>query len=260
MIDHFLRLARSQPFSGLLLFALFCSNSPATPLADVQTAATTWANLRSELTRLENDWTTEKEVLTASIAGLSQRAELMALEQETLLASTAKDRREIAELRTDNEARTQALSSANDRLVAVTAQLIALRPALPPRLSTALDLPYRSLAAAEIATGERAQHVMAILNRCNQFNQAFVFAEEIIPTQPGAEPQLLEVIYLGLAQACAIDRAANEAYVGRPVDGKWTWTPQTGLAGEVSNLIAIYQDRTEPVFVAVPMQVTGGAK
>jgi len=258
MIATFLRLNRPKPLCGLWLLLLFNLPAGATPLDDVQTAATTWANLRSELTRLESDWAGEKKVLSASVAGLSQRAEQMALSHEALEAETAKDRREIDELRQQNKASTADLEQANNRMAAVAQRLLSTRAALPPRLSAALDLPFKSLASPDLAAGERAQHVMTILNRCNQFNQAFVLAEEIIPTSPGAEPQLLEIIYLGLAQACAIDRAADQAYVGRPTNGQWTWTPQPNLAAEIANMIAIYQDRAEPTFVTVPMQVTGG--
>jgi hypothetical protein len=260
MIETFLRFIRSKPFAGMLLLSAIPPCFGTTPLQDLQTTATTWANLRSELNRLETYWTTEKKVLTASLSGLSQRAEQLALQQEILVASTAKDRREIDELRTENNRRTETLAQVDTRMVIVTQKLLALRPSLPPRLSIALELPYRSLNTPNLAAGERAQHVMTILNRCHQFNQAFVFAEEIIPTQPGADPQLLEIIYLGLAQACAIDRAADQAYVGRPVDGNWTWTQTPDLAGEITRLIAIYQDRTEPTFISVPLQVTGGAK
>lgn len=258
MLAHLLRLFRSKPLVGSLTSLTLLSSVGATPLDDVQTAATTWANLRSELARLENDWTAEKKVLTASVTGLTQRVEQMNLSYEALEAETSKDRRELDEMREENETTSAGLIEANNRMATIAQRLIAIRPALPPRLLTALDLPFKSLASPDIAAGERAQHVMTVLNRCNQFNQAFVLAEEIIPTSPGAEPQLLETIYLGLAQGCAIDRAANKAYIGRPINGTWTWTHDPDLASEVANMIAIYQDRAEPTFVTMPVQVTGG--
>ena len=260
MIAPFLRPIRRKLSFGLLTLIPLQFVLGDTPLQELQSSAKTWADLRSEMTRLESDWDSEKNVLTASISGLTQKAEQMALAQEALEAETAKDRREINELRDQNDAVAESLKQANTRMRGVAQKLLALRPALPPRLATALELPYKSLNSPELADGERAQHVMTILNRCNQFNQAFVLAEEIIPTSPGAEPQLLEIIYLGLAQACAIDRAANKAYVGRPVDGQWTWTAEPDLAAEIANMIAIYQDRAEPTFITVPMQVTGGVR
>ena len=256
MFVHLLRLARSKPSVGLLTSLTLFSSLSATPLKDVQTAATTWANLRSELVRLETEWAGEKKVISASVTGLTQRAEQMDLAFEALESETSRERRELDELRQENETTTAGLAEANTRMAAVASRLLALRSALPPRLSTALELPFKSLASPDIAAGERAQHVMTVLNRCNQFNQAFVLAEEIIPTSPGAEPQLLETIYLGLAQGCGIDRAANKAYIGRPVNGTWTWTHEPDLAA----VIAIYQDRAEPTFVTMPVQVTGGEK
>lgn len=254
------RVTRGGPAWCFLTLATLSTAIASTPLSDVQTAAAEWARLRAETTRLEKEWTSEKEVLRASTQGLEVRAGQLQAERDTLLADSAKARAEIAAKTAENTHTAERITEADQRIRQLATKLLALRPALPPRLSSALDLPYRSLAGTDVPPAERMKTAMAILNRCNQFNQTFVLSEEILPVTPGGEPRLLEIIYWGLAQACALDRAGGEAFVGRPVNGQWTWQPQPGLADEAARLIAIHQDKAAPDFVALPVQTKGGAQ
>ncbi len=254
------RLLRGGLVMSSLLASVVGSSFADTPLNDVQTAASTWARLRAETSRLEKDWAAEKAVLDASISGLNLQAEQLAAERDVLTARTASAREEIATKTAANLATAADIEAAGARIGKLAAQLVALRPALPPRLSAALELPYRSVAAPDLAVAERFRHAMTILNRCNQFNQSFVLAEEILPVAPGTEPRLLEIVYWGLAQAAALDRAHDQAFVGRPVDGVWTWQEQDGLAGDVAELLDVYQDKAPPAFVTLPAQITGGQR
>lgn len=249
-----------QLWVGLLASAFTTFALADTPLNDVQKAATAWAQLRAETSRLEKTWDSEREMLAASLSGLGAQADQLAAERETVDAQTATAREEIASLTATNQATAQRIAAAGDRIHTLSQQLIALRPALPPRLSAALELPYRTIADPNLAPAERMRHTMAILNRCNQFNQTFVLSEEILPVTPGGEPRLLEVIYWGLAQGCALDRSAGEAFLGRAVNGTWTWEAQPKLTRAVTQLIDIHQDKVAPAFVTVPAQVIGGAQ
>lgn len=230
----------------------------ATSLDDVQNAATEWARLRAETTRLETDWTTERNLLGATVNNLTVEADQLERAQAAAQAENRTQRETLAQLTADNTARAEAIAAATVRLEALTDTLRTLRPALPPRLSAALDLPYRSLDADYLRPADRLRHTLTILNRCQEFDQAFVLAEETLPLASGEEPRLLEVLYLGLAQACALDRATNEAYLGRPINGSWQWVHVPGLAPDAARLIAVRRDETPPEFVTLPLQITGG--
>jgi hypothetical protein len=251
---------RPGPSLALYLALSLPILAPATPLSEVQAAAAKWADLRSETTRLETDWITEQSLLEASIANLNNQAEELELQRDTLLARTAKDRQEIADLTAANQKRADQLNTATARITELAAQLKALRPALPPRLSDALELPFRSIAAEDLSPADRMRHTMAILNRCQQFDRTFVVAEEILATAPDEAPRLLEVVYFGLAQACALDRSAGEAFMGRPIDGVWQWENVPGLADAAERLLAVRLDEIPPEFVNLPIQITGGAQ
>ncbi|MCF3650668.1 DUF3450 family protein [Synoicihabitans lomoniglobus] len=258
MPASFPRLPRGVFVHCALVAALASSSLADTPLNDVQAAASEWARLRSETSRLETEWVAEREVLAASISGLSVQANQLEIERDTLLAQSKTARDEIAQMTADNVALAARIDRAGVNVDALARRLLALRPALPPRLSAALDLPFRSLAGEGLAAAERMRHTMTILNRCNQFNQTFVLSEEILTVTPGSEPRLLEVLYWGLAQACALDRSGGETFMGRPVNGAWTWEPAPDFAGQAARLIDIHQDTIEPAFVMLPAQIMGG--
>ncbi|MBT5902414.1 MAG: DUF3450 family protein [Opitutaceae bacterium] len=238
----------------------FCFAAFANPLTDLQKSAAKWSQIRSETSRLESDWVAERSVLKASISGLNIEADQLELEQRALASEAQKHTEEINALTARNQANDAAIAQTVDRLATLSGELIALRPALPPRLSHALDLPFRTIAQDDLKPADRMRHTMAILNRCQQFDQTFVMTEEVLPVEKGGEDRLLEIVYWGLSQACALDRSANETFIGRPVDGVWRWVPAPGLAEAAAKLIAVRQDEVPPDFVTLPFQVTGGEK
>jgi len=232
----------------------------ATPLNDVQEAAAKWADLRSETTRLESEWLSEKALLDASISHLESVADQLQLQQEVLIADAKKAQQEVDQLTAENQLRAGQLAVANAQIARLAAELAELRPALPPRLSAALDLPFRTITNPELSPADLMRHTMTILNRCQQFDQTFVLTEEVLPVTPDGQPRLLEVVYFGLAQACALDRSADEAFIGRPFEGVWQWEYVPGLAPEAVKLIDVRQDTVPPEFVELPVKVMGGAR
>ncbi len=238
--------------------AVLISSLNATPLNDVQEAASEWARLRSETARLDTEWLAERALLEASITNLNTQAEQLELQHQAFVAESAEAQQEVDQLTSANQTRAEKLMVATARIADLAKQLVDLRPALPPRLSAALDLSFRTLANPDLSPADRMRHTMAILNRCQQFDQTFVITEEVLTLGTESQPRLLEIVYFGLAQACALDRSANEAFVGRPVDGVWQWENVPGLANEATKLIAVRQDDIPPDFVSLPIQLTGG--
>ena len=151
-----------------------------------------------------------------------------------------------------NKAAADDLSAVETRLQAFTAQLVALRPSLPPRLSEALELSYRSLANANLAVGERMQLAMTILNRCAVFNRMVTCGEEVLSIDGEAGSKSLNVIYWGLSHGYALDTEGGKAWYGSPGAHGWQWEPTPEALHSVARLIAIYNDKADPDFVAVP--------
>jgi len=229
------------------------------PLEPAEKAAGDWIKIRLEATRLESEWLTDRPLLESTVEGLKQRAATLEEKRDHLKASTARDREEIDTMKAKNRADADDLRDVDSRLRALSRGLIDLRPSLPPRLSEALDLLYRSLGAPGIATGARMQIAMTMLNRCAQFNRTITYGEEVLSIDGENGQRSLEVIYWGLAHAYALDSAAGKAWYGAPGPKGWRWEPLAGSAPAVAQLIAVYSDRADPGFVPVPARLENPA-
>lgn len=252
-----------RPSIGLVVAALFCGRAIAAapaeavlPVDSVRQAVTEWAKIRAETVRLETNWDSERELLTSTLKAQRERAQALASQKKNLEATTSGERDALATLAAQNATAEAALNNATNRLRDLGAQVVALRPWLPPRLSQALELPYRSLANPALTAGERMQFVTTILNRCAQFNQTITFGDEPLTLPGETDRRMLEVIYWGASHAYALDRAGGKAYFGSPGAKGWTWELAPGAEKSVAQLIAIYRDQSDPEFVEVPAQIS----
>ncbi len=254
------------PYAGSvsLTTALFavCASLTLTParaedpsLQSVEKSAGRWLDLRNETAQLETQWANQRPLMESLIRSLRDRSQDLETKRTTLEAKTAKDREELSALEAANKSGQTEVQAAEARLAAVSEQLLKLRANLPPRLSAALEMSYRSLSAGQLSINERMQIVMTVLGRCLQFNRSINYGQESlrVPGQDGEK--LLEVIYWGLGQGYALDRATNRAWLGRPADGGWTWEAKPEAAPAVAALIATYQDKADPGFVALPARL-----
>ncbi len=239
--------------SAFSIGALVVPRLAAAPLDDVQNVATEWARVRTETITLEADWASQKALLQATLDALQERVRQLEERRAALEVKTAGARRETEELVARRQALTEATTDAERRLRELDERLVRLRPWLPPRLSAALELPYRSLVAKELSLGERMQHTTTILNRCVHFNRTVAGGEEVV-IATGGEAKLMEVVYWGLSHGYALDRAAGVAYTGAPAAKGWEWAPAPELAKAVERLIAVAADKTEPETVVVPVR------
>jgi hypothetical protein len=215
-------------------------------------AAREWVNVRMETTRIESEWASEKPLLESTVNALKERADLLEEKRDSLKAKTAKDREDLEAMRAKNISAADDLKAAGSRLEALTSRLVEIRPMLPPRLSEALELPYKSLANPAIGAGDRMQLVMTMLNRCAVFNHTVTCGEEVLTIDGEQGTKSLEVIYWGLSHAYALDRAAGNVWYGSPGPKGWQWESRQDAVRPVSELIAVYNDKADPDFVAVP--------
>lgn len=243
--------------SALLPLAVFVSiASAAEPLEGIERSATEWVKLRVEATRLETDWAAERGLVESMLQALQERATTLEEKRDLAKAKTAKEREELETMRNKNRSAHEDLQALEARLKGLSEKLVALRPSLPPRLSDALEMTYRSLADAEIGPGERMLHAMNVLNRCAQFNRLVTAGDDVLTLDGAAKAKSFEVIYWGLSHGYAIDRTAQKAWIGFPDQGRWKWEPRPEAFGSVVKLIAVATDKSDPDFIAVPAQVT----
>jgi hypothetical protein len=240
---------------AVLLCGLLASARAASPMDDVQKAATEWAKVRVETAKIETDWTWQQTLMQSTLDALQARVQQLEAKRTELVNRTAEERGDITEQTARRQAMKEAEAEAARHLVQLGDRLVRMRAWLPPRLSVALELPYRSLVAPDVSAGERMRQVMTILNRCAQFNRMVSTGEEMI-TRPDGEKRLMEVVYWGLSHSYALDRVGGAAYLGAPAEGGWAWTPLSGMAPQIARLLDASRDKAEPAFVVVPAQVS----
>lgn len=244
-----------SPLSCCVAAVLFAGSLAAAepdPLQSVEQSAREWIKVRTETSRLEAEWHNDRRLLESTVGALKDRAAALEEKRELAKAQTADQRAELATLREKQKAEVEQLRLADERLKKIADRLVQLRPALPPRLSEALELPYRSLTGTE--AGERMQYALTVLNRCAQFNRAISCGEEVVTVDGTARS--LEVIYWGLSHGYALDRSAGKAWLGAPASGRWQWQSVDGAAKEVTKLVDIYRDKADPALVMVPTRVS----
>ena len=257
---HFTAVAVAAAWRRLLLAGLgtlgagVSAAEPAS-VTVVQQAAAAWVQARVETTRIETEWTTQRQLLESTVNGLAERAQTLETKRDYLKAKTASEREELGTLEAMDKAAMASLREVEERAKALSTRLLHLRRSLPPRLSAALEMSYRSLGAPTLGVGERMQFNLTILNRCAQFNRIITCDEEVLDLGRGTKPQLLEVLYWGLSQGYALDRTAGKTWLGAPGPEGWQWEPLPEAAQSVADLMAIHRDKAEPDFVTVPAQV-----
>jgi hypothetical protein len=244
---------------GLLLALLAWmapSVCPADPLKDADDAAGRYIKMQIEEARLETEWSSQRQLLEALVRADKERAASLEESRDQMTAKTASVREELDAMHSKIEVAKDDTKVLETRLDALSARLVALRPSLPPRLSEALEMSFRTLAGAGVPTSDRLQVSMNVLNRCAEFNRTITVGEEVLTLEGEPPEKSVEVIYWGLSHGYALDSAGRKAWLGSPGPDGWRWEAKPDAVDSVARLIGIAQDKADPGFVAVPAMVT----
>lgn len=239
----------------LALAGLFSPLPAADPIQEIGRIASEWVQIRSETVRLEQSWAQDRALISAALEGLKERATRLEEKRDHLLAATAEQRAETATLAAKLAEAKESQQAIESRLQPLAARVLQLRPQLPPRLSAALEMSYRSLAGTAGSPAERLQLVFTVLNRCAQFNLSIEHGEEVLTLPGESAPKAVDVMYWGLSHGYALDRAGGKAWLGAPGRDGWRWEALEGAVPAVSALFAIRRDEADPRLVDVPARL-----
>jgi hypothetical protein len=237
----------------VLVTPLVCA---ADALEDADKSAGDFVKLQLENARLETEWRSQRGLLESLVNALQARATALEERRDLAKAKTARDREELDALRARNQRASDDVKLFEGRLNALSARLLALRPSLPPHLSEALEMSYRTLADERVSSSERLQQAMNVLNRCMQFNRMITVAEDVLTLEGEPPEKSLEVIYWGLSHGYAVDRVTRKSWLGSPGPAGWRWEARPDAFAGVVKLLAIANGKTDPTYVAVPATVT----
>jgi hypothetical protein len=236
----------------VLLSPLVCSGDP---LSDADESAGQYIKLQIEEARLKTEWSQERGLLESLVRADEERAASLEESRDLTKAKTASAREDLDAMQTKVQGASDDAKVLETRLDTLSSQLLSLRPSLPPRLSEALEMSFRTLAGTGVPVGDRMQVAMNVLNRCAQFNRMVTIGEDVLTLEGEPPEKSLEVIYWGLSHGYAVDRAGRKAWLGSPGPSGWQWEAKPEAFDGVARLIDIAHDKADPTYVNVPVVV-----
>lgn len=234
---------------AIVFLSLFEGRSET--IESLQQSALKWVDLREQSVQLESNWKWQKELLESTNYALAARADFLKVEIELLKAEIAGFDLEVSEKSSLHSAAILEMKELEELTDSMILSLLSIRPYLPPRLSNALELPYRSIEDAILSKSERLQHAISVFNRSFQFNKSATLSEE----QLEGNDRFFEVLYWGLSHAYALDRQNQISYIGAPGENGWQWNRDDSVVDSTIELIAIFKGEVDPAFVKTPVKI-----
>ncbi|HUF63088.1 MAG TPA: DUF3450 family protein [Verrucomicrobiales bacterium] len=233
--------------------------SGADQVAVVRANIEEWVKTTQLTAKLKADWDFEKQLLQgqkeALAADARQIAESIVSLQETEAAADA-DTTEVAERVAKYEAATaglpERLRQIEDRALRAAASFPEpLRDEIGPELQI-LNNPERR---DSIGLPARMQNLAGLLTKAERFNNSVVLETTGTRKGPDGNDVAVETLYLGLAAAYSVNQGDDMAWVGRPREGGWEFTPAPELARRIRDMVAIQRNEGEIDFVTLPVKV-----
>jgi len=200
---------------------------------------------------MKSDWKWQKSVLENTQLALQKQIEIKTKELEQFKSDHSSQIEELHMLEQEQSELKQVYSSSEQQVEEEILEFVSIKDRLPPRLNKALELSFASLVDRSLPLNDRFQILVSSMGRVSQFNHLISYSEEIVIMD--GKPRLMAVLYWGLSHAYALDLSENEAFVGRPNDKQWAWTPSRKLKGNIQQMLSIFREETDPVFVDAPV-------
>jgi hypothetical protein len=215
-----------------------------------------WMETQKIISQEEANWKTATVALDGRIALLQQEI----AEFESKVTKSDADIKGEDTRKANLERELASAKEAPEELAAAAAymegRLKALRDALPEVVFKKVQGLYQRIpddpSNTKVSLAERYQNILGILNEADKANNDIMVTSEVRDIA-GAAPAEVQTIYVGLAQAYFVNAERNFAGTGRPVNGKWQWSRQDELAGEISEILGIIQNKGKPHFIHLPV-------
>lgn len=221
-----------------------------------------WLETAQKRQAEENAWKTDQEILTNY--------------KEGLLAEKATYQKQIEEAKQRAQAADQQSTdkiNQRDQLIAAEKALAAhLRtmeeefarqiPALPAplvkmaKMAVGIETLKKNLALpADQQTddvGKRSANLTEMIAEIEKFQQNITVANELHKNTAGQEYNM-QVVYMGLAAAYAVNEDASFALIGRPQSDGWKFTERNDIAADIKKLIVTATTEKDTSFTTLPV-------
>jgi hypothetical protein len=231
------------------------SNSSVTVTRDL---LNTWVQTRMTIADTESKWLAEQEIIQRTLALFA--VELESLDELTHRVNTNQTQalKEIAVLQAEKATLDEALVLAAASATEMEASLRRLsktwpRPLLDKVSNLLLSFPENP-AETKATVNERMRNVVGVINEVDKFNAAISLETEVQQSPQGTDVQV-RTLYLGLGQAYFVDESGAYAGVGLPGPEGWQWQTKPELASTLKQVIGIYENTRNAVFVGLPVEI-----
>lgn len=221
-----------------------------------------WIDLSRQIETSENKWQEDREVLKAYRDSLKQQIEVYQSDLEAEKPFISEREAILEEKRTELSEYELANTALSEKLPALEDQAIAVVKLLPELVQKQSEV-REATAKLEGQIANRSKEdfkperdlnnrlvaVLSILRKAEKFQNKITIEAE------SGEKSTFDTIYFGLGQAYRIEKTGERAWIGRVVDGKFTFTPADQHAEAIRKLIAVAKEEEDAKMIAVPTQV-----
>lgn len=201
-----------------------------------------------KLRQIESEaaWKSDKEILTHSVVVLEETLKELdrQIHEKELQSSNLQKSLHAAEGRLTSQQAGQTLLL--HQIASLEAATRELARFAPPPLKEKIE---RSLARLGDGDGPesislRIQAIASILTQFDQFNKTHTEVRTLHEFENGARKEV-RILYIGLAQAIAIDTQATRAWILKPSADAWIWSERPDNLSAIENAFQAY-DRDIP--------------
>jgi hypothetical protein len=205
-----------------------------------------WLETAQKRQSEENAWKSDKEILSNYKEGLlAEKATYQKQIEEAKQRASAASQESTNKLNQRDQfiAAEKALSAHLKNMETEFAKQI---PSLPtplikmPKMATGIEALKKNLASPDDASlsdvGKRTANLTEMIAEVEKFQQNVTVSNELHKNASGQEFNM-QVVYMGLAIAYAVNEDASFALIGRPSDSGWKFSEKNDIAADIKKLI-----------------------
>ncbi len=254
----FLTLTTSLLFTN----ATICEAQNDHPLDQSKENMRLWLETAQKRQAEENAWKTDQEILSSYKEGLlAEKATYQKQIEEAKQRSLAADQQSTDKINQRDQliAAEKALSA---QLRAMEEEFAKQIPNLPaplikmPKINVGLETLKKNLSMpAEQQpddVGKRAANLTEMIAEVEKFQQNITVSNELHKNSTGQEFNM-QVVYMGMAAAYAVNEDASFALIGSPKEGGWKFVERNEIAADVKKLIITATTEKDSSFTTLPV-------
>ncbi|MFM2297979.1 MAG: hypothetical protein RL117_1686 [Verrucomicrobiota bacterium] len=247
--SHAMQFTSIYLLTFLLAMPALCQSAPPKTEATLEQSKENlklWLETAQKRQSEENAWKSDQEILSNYKEGLlAEKATYQKQIEEAKQRASAASQESTNKINQRDQfiAAEKALS---EHLKTMETEFVKQIPTLPapllkmPKMATGIETLKKNLSAPNEAenadVGKRTSNLTEMIAEIEKFQQNVTVTNELHKNSSGQEFNM-QVVYMGLAIAYAVNDDASFALVGRPSESGWKFSEKNEIAADVKKLI-----------------------